>query len=605
MKKASKVLSLILVAAMLCALFTGCVMFGKDSAKYRQSEAFRVGDEIITVGKVIDTFNSNYRNNSMYINAGYMTIESLLDGTIKSLYNQAEKIDAYKKIDNVAITESLKGKYKDAEYLTEDELAYIVTYVKYMVYSTVDSIVEDYVGEKRTLKDKTSADTSRDFKTFDDLRGSNTYAEYLYAQNFYNEDMDEYIENYYQNLIKSDDNSVGSYVYENETQAAKMLEDLNARLEKGDEKITFAELKVWQEKALKQYNKNVQSTYGYSLEELVKTQVEDVIFSVIVAKYNYNINKTIEGDNKTAFMKVLEENYEQLKKNQTAKFNLGTNFVQFIEGLGENDNIFSVPAEYKYIFVKNILIPFSANQKAVLANLAKDLGSKDNDMYIQYRESLAGSIVADDFLTEKDDDGNYGKVNNVFKYESGKLVINPDGELAKYFNDGVVTAMDGKTKDETIIELMKRFNTDTAQHKAAYDYVVRVGEVPSDYKAQWVTEFVDAANEAWDNGNGLNSYALAVSDYGVHIVYYTKDVAAQTFDFTGNYLDTSTREYNLFKTYFETQANLLLSKDMDALHKSYVEGNKITKTANFDRFLKDNGMKYDFKESLKLDDEDK
>ena len=170
--------------------------------------------------------------------------------------------------------------------------------------------------------------------------------------------------------------------------------------------------------------------------------------------------------------------------------------------------------------------------------------------------------------------------------------------------DGTVNQGEFASKDEAVIEYMKRFNTDTAQHSAMYDYVVRVGDVPSDYEAKWVPEFVDAANEAWDNGNGLGNYAIAISTYGVHIVYYSADVVAQKFDFDANYLNTSTPEYRLFKEYFSQQSTRLINDNVEALQKSYLEQNKISTNKNFDRFLKDNGFEFDLLDFLTDKDED-
>ena len=58
MKKASKILTLILVVVLLCGMFTGCAMFGRDALKYRDITAITVGNVVITVGKLLDTFNN-------------------------------------------------------------------------------------------------------------------------------------------------------------------------------------------------------------------------------------------------------------------------------------------------------------------------------------------------------------------------------------------------------------------------------------------------------------------------------------------------------------------------------------------------------------------
>lgn len=609
MKKASKVLTLILVVVLTVGIFASCSMFGKNSVKYRNSTAVKVGGEEISVGKVLDTFNSNYNTYSSYISAGYLTVESLLNMTMTSLYSQFEKVDAYKNISGVQTTPALKDICRNAEYLTADEMAFVIRYVKYMVYSTVDSLVEGYADEIYELKDKEEPDTSRDFTETDDLLGADTYAEYVYRQNFHNEDMDEYIDKYYPNLIKTDDLKVDAYVYADAAAGANMLADLNERVE-GETKITFEELQGWQTKALAQYRKSVESSYRFDLEQLIKNQIEDVVTSVIVAKYNLRVNGAIENGDIANTLNVLKTNHQQLVDSDTAKFATDGDFITFIEGLSSGDFIYNVPEGYTYIFVKNILIPFSDNQKAILATAAKQLGTTDSDEYRALRQQLATQIVADDFTSGKDSDGKYKtQVKDIFTEVDGKLVINSACKpLADYLQNGSVTAMSGKSKDETIIELMKQFNTDTAQHTAAYDYVVRVGATPASYTAKWVSEFVDGANEAWNAGkdNGAKNYALAVSEYGVHIIYYVDDVAAQTFDFDdkSKLTDPTSNEYKLFKSYFETQSSLMLSDDSEKLHDQYVADNKITKTSNFDRFLKDNNFTFDFEASLKDEDEE-
>ena len=213
-----------------------------------------------------------------------------------------------------------------------------------------------------------------------------------------------------------------------------------------------------------------------------------------------------------------------------------------------------------------------------MSNLEKELGTKDNANYKAIRNEFASKIVADDFNSEKDADGNYSKIENVFDLDGDNIVINSAcTELSNYFTaDGSVDAKDYASKEEAVIALMKRFNTDTAQHTAQYDYVVRVDEAPADYKHQWVDEFVQATKFAVENGR---DYALAVSDYGVHIIFISGKVQPQVFDFSGkNYLNPAAPEYRFFKTYFESQSNLLLEDNLTALKKSYVDANKIVKT---------------------------
>ena len=115
-------------------------------------------------------------------------------------------------------------------------------------------------------------------------------------------------------------------------------------------------------------------------------------------------------------------------------------------------------------------------------------------------------------------------------------------------------------------------------------------------------EFVEAANEAVNIGVG--SYALAISTYGVHIVYYVGDVKAQQIEFTAqSILETSKPEYRLFNAYFSQQSTRILNEEVEAMQKKYLDEGKIATNKNFNRFLKDNGFKFDLIEFLTDEDE--
>lgn len=613
MKKASKILTLILVAVLLCGLFTGCAMFGRNPALYRNMTAMTVGNETITVGKILDTFNNNYNNYYAYISAGYISVDQLVDMTVSSLYTQSMKIDAYVK---TATPET--HKYADfchnAQYLTEDEIEFCISYVKYITFQTFDNSALEQLKAKRDIKDAETKDTSRDFTELDDLKNASTYAEYMYKRNFESEDATEYFSKYYADVTISYTANIDEYVYTNADQAKAMIDELNSRIENEEDYIDFEEYKSAQQKVVSNYQRSVESAYYVDFETFLKNQITDMVASSIVAKYNYKQYKAIET---TDYVKTLERlvgNYEIAKKAQAGGFALNDNFVTFIEGLSSSSYIYDVPESYvgQYIYVKNILIPFTDTQKTILSNFAKDLGSDyaSNPAYIALRNKYATQIAADDFNEGKDDDGNYTiQYHNIFttvgEGKNQKLIINPNGEgnLKEFLSEGNVTAMDGKTKDQTIIELMKQYNTDTAQHTAQYDYVVRVGEVPSDYTHKWVPEFVEAAKEAKESGIG--SYALAISEYGVHIVYYAGDVEAQAFDFDTVLKDlknnTGTPEYRLFKSYYTTQSSKLTAAAEKALKKEYVEKDLIKTNSMFNKFLKDNGLTYDLKKALAED----
>ena len=603
MRRASKILTLILVVVFLFGIFAGCDLIGKDTKKYREAVAITVGDQKITVGKLLDTFNSYYNSYYYYIAYAGWTVGDVLDVAVKSLYTQYMKVDSYTSDANHVKVAANKDKFEYAEFLTQAQLDYSVSYVRYLVFTSFDSAVLEKVEAKYELGDEEAEDTSRDFYEYDDLKGAATYAEYYLNQNFTNEDMDEYIEKYFEDGVAKFANPTADLKELYLESAKAKVDELNERVDEDGEKVDLDEYKKFQDVVYKQYVSTVKNNYGIDFDAFIKQQVEDLIISGIVNLYNYEVYKEIENtdDMKT----LLKDNYDTLAAAQAAEFKIKNNYDSFVTGLSSSSFIYNVPEghEKDYVFVKNILIPFSAKQSVKLSSLKADLGTDkdDQEWYVTYRNSQAAKIVADDFNSEKDEDGKYAKVEDLFKVVGGEVVINPEcKDLSDFLGaDGSVAGESKADKDATIHDLMARFNTDTAQHSSLYSYVVRVN-APDNYKHQWVDEFVQATEAAMEKG-GEGHYGIGVSDYGVHIVYVEGYVTADKVDFTNNYLDTKSTEYRLFKSYFETQSSKLLSEDVEKLTESYKD--KVHDTNVFKKFLKENKIDYDLAESL-ADDED-
>ncbi|MBO5866691.1 MAG: hypothetical protein J6Q55_01390, partial [Clostridia bacterium] len=95
MKKASKLIVIILVVALMLSVLSGCAMFGKNAEKYRATALVTVGDQSITIGEMLDSFNTYYNNYYYYIAQGYFTTEQVFELAADSLYEQAIKVDAY------------------------------------------------------------------------------------------------------------------------------------------------------------------------------------------------------------------------------------------------------------------------------------------------------------------------------------------------------------------------------------------------------------------------------------------------------------------------------------------------------------------------------
>lgn len=625
MRKQIKLIALVLAVCMTLSVLAGCGMFTKDMVKYRDQVVMTVGDEQVNLGQVSDAYTNLYIQYSSYIGSG-VTVDSIFQMAMDSLYTQYMKVDAYKKSDGVVTYTQADNKYvgqfANAEYLSLAEMQFVVQYLKYQIFLALDSYTETYITSDYKLADVEEEDTSREFTEPDDMGSAKTYAEKLYNDNFVNEDMTKYFNDYYPSFDINSQTATGysDYVYGTGDEGlTARVEEINKRIkdyiidEEGEKDeyptISAEEYIGWQNKAVKKYNDIVEDTYGINLETFYLNQTESFIVSILAAKYDYTVASKVEAED--TFVTDLQATYESALNSAKAGYNLNPDsFVTFIESLSSTGFIYYVPDKYNvnkeegglgngYVFVKNLLVPFGEEQKAKLTQLKNIVGSTTDPAYIQYRNNLATEIVATDFLVE-DEDNN--KVENLFVMSGDQVIVNPDGALGENLNGGVVTAMQGKTQDETFVELMKRFNTDTAQHSATYDYVVRVGEVPYSYTSNWVTEFVDGANEAFKAGQ--YHYAIAVSDYGVHIVYYAKPVEAQTMNFAENMYDTTSAEYRYMKTFYTDRLTIFTTEATKELEETYKAGGLIKINKMFSTFLKDYGFTYDFDAAMEVETDD-
>ncbi len=640
MKRVTKILTLILIVVFAVSVFAGCDLVGRNVSKYRNVEAIKVGNETISVGKLLDTFNSYYNNYYYYISAGYLDASQLLDMVMSSLVQQYMQIDDYvTRHDPLTDLTELQKSIHNAEYLTKDQFAYAVKYVNYLAYSAFDQYTNDNLTAKLELEAEETEDTSRDFTEYDELTDMNgnktdSYAVYNRDQNFVNEEADEYFEENYPYVDVVDALNLDKYVYdlgnaEQKSIAEKRVKEYNDRRGDGvEEELTVDEYVEILADTKKQYEETIQNSYGYTLDEFLRSQLVDMVSSCIITNWNYEQYESLESD--PDLENTLKNDYDVLFANQQADFKVNNNFDSFITGLGSSSLIYNIPENEadNYVFVKNILIPFTTDQTTILTNLQNQLGSNEKDAYIAKRNEFAAAIVAeyfksdkydsaieaqfdtDNILTEKPgeekgDKSTWFVKTNVFTNENGQLSINPDGILGKWLNDGTVTPIEGLDKTQTIVELMKRFNTDTAQHTAAFDYVVYVGEDWETYSHSWVKEFYTAVNQDLvpHDGSEGKEYTLCVSSYGVHIIYLSGKISDKVFAFDfSKHTDTSDPNYQLFKNYFDTQVSIKTQDALRALEKtklsdsSYSEYIQINK--GFDRFLKDNEFDFDFDEFI-------
>lgn len=218
MRKQIKLIALVLAVCMTLSVLAGCGMFTKDMVKYRDQVVMTVGDEQVNLGQVSDAYTNLYIQYSSYIGSG-VTVDSIFQMAMDSLYTQYMKVDAYKKSDGVVTYTQADNKYvgqfANAEYLSLAEMQFVVQYLKYQIFLALDSYTETYITSDYKLADVEEEDTSREFTEPDDMGSAKTYAEKLYNDNFVNEDMTKYFNDYYPSFDINSQTATGysDYVY--------------------------------------------------------------------------------------------------------------------------------------------------------------------------------------------------------------------------------------------------------------------------------------------------------------------------------------------------------------------------------------------------------
>ena len=261
------------------------------------------------------------------------------------------------------------------------------------------------------------------------------------------------------------DSILNGYKFEDENDPLLLdaLAKVNDRIARNedtsdDEKVAFTakEYMTAQKAAFNSLTRSVeQNYYGWSLAQFIDYQIKSTVFNRLAQEYTmvYYEGIETEGEGQQLILSKLVEKYENLKAAQEEDFRLHpTKFETFVTSLSDTSFIYTVPAQYEneYAFVKNLLISFSDEQKAVLEHYGNVYG-KNSETYLAKRDELATQIKATDFKSEKDEDGEYAKLENIFTISEGEVT----------FADSVLkTALEAVSKPQDFAALIDRYNED-------------------------------------------------------------------------------------------------------------------------------------------------
>lgn len=594
-KKITRLFCIVLALTLVCTFVAGCSMFQTNADRYREKTAFKVGEQTVTVGALEDFINTNMAS---YLNQGY-DAQSVWDALMPQFIMNYVLVDMLKEDlpwPKVTQTHSAASDYPDSEFLkNENDMEFIMKTVKNSLYQSLDSLVETELNNKYELNAAEEEEERKENVIPEDELNLPLGGLTL---NDYDDDiegLDEDLAKYRADDELTVDSILNGYKFEDENDpllldALAKVNDRIARNEDAsdDEKVAFTakEYMTAQKAAFNSLTRSVeQNYYGWSLAQFIDYQIKSTVFNRLAQEYTmvYYEGIETEGEGQQLILSKLVEKYENLKAAQEEDFRLHpTKFETFVTSLSDTSFIYTVPAQYEneYAFVKNLLISFSDEQKAVLEHYG-NVYVKNSETYLAKRDELATQIKATDFKSEKDEDGEYAKLENIFTISEGEVT----------FADSVLkTALEAVSKPQDFAALIDRYNEDPGAQGATYDYVVKVKEPDAaGTQDSWVAEFSAASRAAIAEGQG--SYKIAVTDYGVHIVYFTDYVKAETFDFANDRYTQGTAAYRFFKTYYDAVKATVYNDIMQSRYDSYFDQNKISvENKNIKNLLKQLGV---------------
>lgn len=194
----------------------------------------------------------------------------------------------------------------------------------------------------------------------------------------------------------------------------------------------------------------------------------------------------------------------------------------YVSALSGTDQIYYRPNS-DYFYVKHILLPFSDSQTAQLTAYQENPANKDNaEGYVAYRDSLVNEIVVYPHLNGYDDYSNPTTVSNVMTevYSKVNSASGVPSEAEAIFDDYIYL-----------------YNTDPGAFTNTSGYAIKKVLYEGEYD-QFMEEFAEIGRELYFNYSvGQVCPEYAVTDYGVHIMYYASDAIqgeVNLYDYTNS-----------------------------------------------------------------------
>ena len=191
-------------------------------------------------------------------------------------------------------------------------------------------------------------------------------------------------------------------------------------------------------------------------------------------------------------------------------------------------------ANDNYVYVKHILIPFSDEQTSYLESY-KEIHSEDE--YLEERARMVNNIVAYEHVNGEDDKSNPLTVSQIWS------------EIKSVMARASASAYDA---ERTFDDFIYKYNTDPG----IYDYELGYGvkyKLDDGERETYMSEFAECARAFRDEGYKVGEIYdnYIITDYGVHIMYYSADfVGGEILSLNGY---TTAGRYTLVKDLIEDE----------------------------------------------------
>lgn len=534
-----KIIMMAMIMVLGMSMFlTGCNLFPSNQAKYLSAPVVTIelqDKTKITIEKR-DLINAYNNYGAQLINNYNYTTEKAVDATIDVLINRELMLHAAKGTVTLG-----NGDLNDIWTQTYD--AVISNLAEY----------EQTVIKNWKLKDEATLTTdeeedSKEYKPYEKLADIELRdGQYVIVLKDTNTKVDQNVELYY---------GEGKEI-------SSVIDAVNNVIANSANKDVLTEAKREYIETLKSNEEG--QNLSTKAEEVFEREVKRIRENIEDNKYLEIYEDTIKGDNDVSYITV-KQVLKKLSSKMLASYSKYTlDHDAYNTAMLESFKDVNYAVDNNYFFVNHILLKYDETSTTQVANL-KTAYKNGTITKKQYEDSLAieaDKIRAKDIATGEETDLNPTQLYNLIQNQ--------------------LTGVASDKKTEIFKDYIYKYNEDTGNMNADYCYIIGKDD------SKMVETFTNVSRELWDNGNGeYGSIGYAISEYGVHIIFYAGEVS-NLFTIT---------DPDSFDLYSENQAELADVVNKITTKKLNEFNNKTVFDLVYEELAKDN---YSIFENMNMD----